>query len=224
MVAALLCLVVLKPAVAQGELNYNLVHLQAESSREVANDLAQATLAVETRDNDPARVADAINTAMTWAMAQVKSEPKVRAESGGYYTGPIYDHGNVVGWRGSQELRLESTDATALSTLVGGLQERLQVKAMGFAVSREARLEVENALIEDALAAFRERAEIVRESLGAKSFRIVDISVGAEGMHPPPQPRYRVEAMAVSKAVAAPALEAGSSRVVVTVSGRVQLD
>jgi predicted secreted protein len=80
---------------------------------------------------------------------------------------------------------------------------------------------VEDELITQALDAFKQRAELVRKQLSAKSYRIVDIAINGGG--PQPMPQMRGYSMAKAD-IAAPALEAGSSSVSVNVSGVIELE
>jgi predicted secreted protein len=147
------------------------VSFEVAAEREVQNDRAVATLSASAEDNNPANLAGQINDAMAWALKQVKAHSGVTARSGAYRTYPVYDDRRIVRWRGSQELRLESGDMERLAQLIGKLQERLQVQSMQFMISTDKRQEVESGLTEKALGAFRERAELIRTSLGASGDR-----------------------------------------------------
>lgn len=198
------------------------VSFQVEVGRDVENDRAVATLSAIAEDRDPGRVAQQINEAMGWALEQVKAQSVVKPRSGTYQTYPVYDERKIVRWRGSQQLQLESGDIARLAQLIGSLQERLQVQGMQFLVSDARRRDVEAALTGEALASFQQRAELIRKSLGASGYRLMDLSVHTGGPRPPVP--LRAEAMSVSRAaVAAPAMEQGTSSVTVQVSGRIHL-
>jgi predicted secreted protein len=197
----------------------DLITLQVQAMRPVANDLAQAVLAVEAEDRDPARLADAVNRSMDWALELAREARGVDIRTGTYSTRPIYSRGILTHWRAVQELQLESREVAELTRLIGQLQEQLQVRGMSFRVSVERRREAENALIVEALQAFRERAGIVRDTLGAEDYRIVRIDIGTGEEFRPMTARV----MAEDASMAAPAVEAGTSEVTVRVSGTVQL-
>jgi predicted secreted protein len=198
------------------------VSFQVEVERDVENDRVRATLGVTAEDRDPARLAQQINDKMGWALDQLKGQPAIQSRSGSYQTYPVYDERKIVRWRGAQELQLESGDIDRLARLVGKLQERLQVQSMQFLVSAAKRSDVESSLTEEALAAFQQRAEVIRKSLGARGYRLMDVNVHTGGLRPPLP--LRAEAMSVSRAaVASPAIEQGTSSVAVQVSGRIQL-
>ncbi|TDI95232.1 MAG: DUF541 domain-containing protein [Deltaproteobacteria bacterium] len=208
-----------------GEDAMNRVSLQAESSKQVANDLMQAVLSAELEDRSPAKLADMINQAMTWALAKSRNAPGITVQSGGYQTYPIRREGAIVAWRASQQLRLESSDTDRMTVLIGELQSRLQLGSLTFTVSREVRRATENELIDAALDIFKQRAEIVRENLAAASYRIVEIDIRTSGAPPrPPAPRGGRHMALHAESVTRPAVEAGSSEVSVSVSGTIQLD
>jgi predicted secreted protein len=198
------------------------VSFQVDVERDVENDRAMATLSVTAEDRDPARLAQQINDSMSWALEQLKGQAAIKSRSGTYQTYPVYDERKIVRWRGLQELQLESGDIDRLTRLIGTLQERLQVQSMQFLVSAAKRRDVEAALTEEALAAFQQRAEVIRKSLGASGYRLMEVSVHTGGVRPPVP--VRAEAMSVSRAaVSSPTVEQGTSSVSIQVSGRIRL-
>jgi predicted secreted protein len=201
----------------------NRVSFQVESSRDVANDWIQAVVGITDEDVDSARLADRINATMTRAMAVAKAAPAVRVKSGGYATHPIHQDGKLRRWRASQDLVLESADVDAVTVLVGKLQSELQLRSIGFSISPERRSATEDELIAEALTAFKARAEIVRENLGASHYEIVELSINTQGASPPRPAFAEARAMGASK-VAPPALEGGTSRLSVHVSGTIELE
>jgi predicted secreted protein len=198
------------------------VGLQVERTREVANDWVVAVVGVQDEDADAAQLADRVNRNMAWALEQARGVADVKQRSGGYNTHPVYEEGRLRRWRASHELVLESADPDALTALLGVLQSRLQLRSLEFSVSPESRRRVQDALIEEALDAFKARAEIVRANLGASGWVIDRIDVSTDGARPP---RPMVHAMeARSAAVTPPAVEAGSSTLSARVSGTIALE
>lgn len=198
------------------------VSFHVERGRDVANDWLRAALAVTDEDVDPAALANRVNQLMGWALDVARSEKRVKVQSGGYSTHPVYDKNRIRRWRASQELWIESADFDAATKLVGELQSRLQLESLAFSVSPEQRRKIEDALIEEALAAFQDRAQLVRKKLGASGYQIVLLGIDTPGRPPPPRPMMRT-AMAEA-AVAPPAVEGGTSRVTVHVNATIELD
>jgi len=227
LVSLLLCvapLLVWTPAVnADNDKVEDQVNFQVQAGRDVANDRVTAILSATTENRDPAKLAESINTDMNWAVEKLRTRSAIKTQSGSYQTYPVYDDKKIVRWRGRQDLQLESGDVDVLSSVLGDLQERLQIQSLQFSVSPEKRDNVESALIEAALAAFRKRAALISRSLDATDYALVDMSIHTGGMRPPVP--VRVEAASLSSRVqsSAPAIEQGTSRLTVQVSGRIQL-
>jgi predicted secreted protein len=223
--AAWIALLCTAPAFAEGSPEpMNRVSFQVETSREVVNDRVQAVIGVTDEDADSAILADRINTKMSRALAVAKAATGVRVQSGGYSTHPIHQDGKLRRWRASQDLVLESTDIDAITSLVGKLQAELQLRSIGFSISPERRRSVEDELIAEALAAFKERAEIVRKSLGARSYELVQVSINNSSGGPPQPYRMEMDSMMKTTSQVAPALEAGNSQISVYVTGTIELD
>jgi predicted secreted protein len=208
------------------EPRFNQVDLQAEVTREVANDLMTATMVAEANDPSPAQVAAQINRATADALKVAAEFKTVKARSGFTNTFPVYDRaGKLTGWRGRSELRLESKDMQAMSTLIGRLQSSLQLGGVQFAVSPEVRRQVQNELLTEAVAAFRERADIATKALGGRSYKIRRIGLNTGGFVPGPRPMMAERAVAASSpSVPPPAFESGTSMVQVSANGTVEVE
>lgn len=221
----LLIVLLLAAAVARAqdrpEALFNLVALSAQATREVANDTLVAVLAAEAEGPDAATLAETVNRAMREALRIAKGVAAVKSGTGVYQTLPVYDKARVVRWRVRQELRLESKDFAAATDLVGKLQPALVVARMTAQVSADARRAAEKALIAEAIAAFQERAGLVREANGAKAWRLKEMNVGTSDASPAPMRAYAAQALRAD--AAPPVVEAGTSTLQVTVNGTIQL-
>lgn len=174
------------PAWAESE-PYNRVDFQSEAARTVANDLLSATLSIEVNDKSPARIAQKINAALNEALHRSDTYTSVKVTSGNQDTYPVYDKNNHLdSWRGRGELHLSSRDFKAAGELIGQLQGQMQLVGMQFSVAPETRRELENALVEEAISAFKKRADTVRNSLAGESYKIVHLSInlGSPGVMP----------------------------------------
>lgn len=203
---------------------YNVVELQTEAQRELANDTLTASLYVELSDANPANLATAVNKVSNEALRVAKEFDAVRVRSGNNQTYPVYAKGNVLqGWRTRAEIRLESRDFVAASRLIGKLQASMLLGNAAFSVSPEARRQAEAELIAEAIAAFKARAEIVRGALAGRSYKIQRLNV-SNGYNAP-QPRFAMARTMAGGApeVVAPALEGGVSMVTVSVGGAIEV-
>ncbi|MES9887698.1 MAG: SIMPL domain-containing protein [Candidatus Sedimenticola sp. 6PFRAG1] len=144
-----------------------------------------------------------------------------------YSTSPIYSKSSsfsgdkITGRRVRQSLRLESKDTTALSNLLGKLQEVLALSNIHYTVSPEKREEAQQRLIAEAIIKFKRRATLVSGELDTHDYRLVNMNINTSGVSPR---HFPVRAMAMEmKSAAPPALEAGTQRVEVRVSGTIEL-
>jgi predicted secreted protein len=219
----LLCLAVFASSgFADDELRYNQVRLQSRQTESVSNDTMHVTLQTYAEMQDPAKLATRINQEMEWALAQTKQLKGVKVRTGSYQTWPVTRKEVTTGWRGQQDLILESRDTQLLSRLTGKLQDKLQIRSMSFSVSDEKRVTVENRLIDLALNAFKERARIVGDNLKANGYRIVELNVGTSTARPPMMHQARVASMSM-EANDAVAVEGGESDIRITVNGTIEL-
>lgn len=205
------------------EPRYNTVTLQAEAQREVQNDLLNATLYVEANDASPAAVANAVNKSVNEALRVAKEFKGVRVRSGNNQTFPVYSRSNQLqGWRGRGEIRIESRDFEAASTLIGKLQSGMQIANMSFSISREARIAAEDELAVEAIAAFKARAEVLRKALGGRGYKLQSVNV-SNGRNVP-QPRFAMARAAPAAPEVVPLnVEGGFSVITVTASGSIEV-
>ena len=208
--------------VREGDVLYNRVYLDAQAEREVPNDEMRVVLFVEQQGRDAESLQQRINQDMNWALDMAKREKDIATSSGSYRTVPLYENRLIARWRVSQELELVSTSINRLTELTGRLQERLQVRSMDFRPTKATRDRYQEELMEEALALFKRRAEIVGRHMPTPKYRIVELQVNAGG-GPIPMERMKLATMAM-QADAAPGVEAGTSLMTVTVSGNVQFE
>lgn len=197
-----------------------VISLDAQALREVPNDLMRVSYYVEMEDTDPQRLAASVNRSANEALAVAKQLKNAQVQSGGYSTYPLRDKANkIVRWRSRVDFSVEGKEFRELSELTARLQSSVQVAGVAFSVSREVRTKAEEALIQEAVAAFQARAELVARAAGISGYRIREMTVQAEGSRPPPMPR--MAAMA-AEAVPAPSFEAGVSSITLRVSGSIE--
>ncbi len=201
--------------------SYNVVELQAEAQREIQNDLMTASLYVEQSGENPARVSNSVNKIVNEALGTVEDVKSVKASTEGYQTYPVYGKTNrLEAWRVRSEIRIESKDFNAASNLIGKLQSTMHLSSLGFTVSPEARRQAENELITQAISNFRERADIVKQSLNGRGYKLRKMSINTGGFHPRP---VLARGMAAQE-VAAPTVEGGTSQITVIVGGSIEVE
>lgn len=214
------------PALAADQLHYNQISLRAEVSQEVARDKMIVTLYTESQNTDPAKLAAEVTTIMNKALGEAREVKAVTLRQGSRNSYPIYDNKNqkITGWRERAELRLESADFPALSKLTGELLNTLKMDNMDFAIANATRKSSEDALLKDAVAAFKARAQLATDALGGKGYKIVNLNFNTNG-YPMPYARnggMMMKAAAMDSAPT-PEVEAGTSQVSMSADGVIEV-
>jgi len=214
------------PALAE-DVHYNQISLRAEASQEVPRDLMVVTLYTEAQNTDAAKLAAEITTAMNKAIGEAKQVKGVTLRQGSRNSYPVYDNKSqkITAWRERAELRLESADFAALSKLTGDLMQTLKMGSMQFTVAKATRIASQDALLKDAVNAFRARAQMATDALGGKGYKIVILNLNSNGY---PQPYMRSEMMMKAAAPAmdsapTPEIEAGTSEVSMSADGVIEV-
>jgi predicted secreted protein len=189
----------------------------------VQNDEMNVSMFVEINDADPARLSQRLNNIANEALQIAKAQKNVKARTGTNRSYPVYDRNNkLTGWRGRSEIRLDSKDFAAVSSLIGKLQSSMQLENVSFEVSPELRRQTQNELMTEVVAAFRQRAQVLQQALGGTSYKLRRMSVNTSGGVVSPMP-MTMRAKASEAYAAAPTFEGGSSQIQVSASGTIEV-
>lgn len=202
-------------------LTYDRVDLSASARQQVPNDTLVAILFREMEGPGAAALAEEVNKAVAEAIKRIKQVPGIQVQTLDYQTLPVYQKERITAWRVRQSIRLETRDVAKLGTLLGEIQQRLNLQSIGYSVSPERLKEVEDRLIPQALKDFQQRAELVSRELGRSRYRIVALRVETAG--PPQRPAFMAARAAPMEAAAPVPIEAGEQKLTVNVNGTIEL-
>ncbi|NNK58504.1 MAG: SIMPL domain-containing protein [Desulfofustis sp.] len=208
-------------AIADEPVQFNIVNLRVEQTREVSNDVMVVVMQTTAQKNSSTEAARSVNEVMAWADKIISEDQRISHQTLNYQTRPVYQNKTITGWSASQQLQLRSQDIEALTTMAGSLQQKLQIVSMQFQVSPDRRAEELETLVVEALEAFHTKAELVTRTLNADDYRLVNLSIDESGGPMPYRAIARAEAMTVG--AAPPSVEAGDSKIQVSVTGSIQL-
>lgn len=202
---------------------YRLIQLQADATREVANNQMEAVLFTELNSSSPTSLSQDITRTLNDAMRQAAKYPQVKVSTGAQSTYPVYDEKNKLkGWRARAQIELKSTDFKATSDLITALQDKMQVQSINFSVSDAERKRVENELMVEASQAFQQRAQLLQQSWQASGYELVNLDLNAMNNERPPI-MYAMKARDASAAMESQNVQGGNSQMRVNASGSVQL-
>ncbi|QDL37423.1 SIMPL domain-containing protein [Rhodoferax sediminis] len=204
----------------------NVVHLAAQGSVEVQQDLLSITMNTTREGPDAGTVQNQLKAALDVALAEAKraAQPgQMEVRTGNFSLSPRYGRdGKISGWQGSAELVLEGRDFARISTAAGKIQT-LTMGNVTFGLSREQRAQVEGEAQTMAIDRFKARASDIAKGFGFAGYSLREVSVNANDQGVVPRPRMMAMEAKAAMAEAPVPVEAGKSTVLVTVSGTVQL-
>ena len=88
---------------------------------------------------------------------------------------------------------------------------------------RNTRKTREDAMLKDAVNAFKARAQLATEALGGKGYKLVSLNLNTGGFQPPMPRHYAAKGMAMMEAAPTPEIEAGTSQVTVSADGVIEV-
>ena len=207
------------------QLNYNLVNVQAEATRQISNDEMYAVLYIERSKKQPAELSALITQLMNQAIAASKKYPQVKVETGTQSTYPVYDNDSqkLKEWRGRAEIRVKSTNFKAVSQLISELQQNFQTQSINFTVSDAQRKKVENELMVEASKNFQQRAQMLTSAWNKSGYQLVNLNLNTNNYYPQPvMMRANMAKFAGAEAADAQNVEAGESKITVNANGSIQ--
>ena len=215
-------------SVLASEQLYNQISLRAEAHQEVSHDQMQVILYTEEQGADPARLAADITKTLNQAVSTARKQLAIHVKLGSRSSYPVHDSKGqkITAWRERAELRLESTDFSALSALTGELLKTLKMSNMQFSIAPKTRISSEDELLKEAISAFQARAKLVSEAMGSKNYKVVSLNLNSSGFARPPMyarsGKMMVSAMADQESIT-PEVEAGSSQVSMIADGVIEV-
>lgn len=201
---------------------YPRATLSAQASTEIQQDTVQVTLATEISGATQQQVSDQLNVQLDAAMKQAKGHHDIQVSSGSYRIWPASDRdGKIAEWRGRAEILLKSQDFNAASQLAAQMSPHLPIDGLVFSVSRELRATEEQKLMQQAVQAFRDRAQALTQALGFAGYHLYSLDLGGSGEVLYSAAPRMMGAMAADK-IAAP-LAPGEQTISVSVQGVIVL-
>lgn len=202
------------------------IQLSAQAREEVANDTLTALLYAEEQDADSAALANRINQKLEQAYARARKAGFADIRAGNYTTTPVINqNGKISGWRARGEVVIESTRIREALAVVSSLQQELMLQQLGFSLSRKARDALEQKLTDEAIAAFRDKAQRAARAFGYAGYEIREVSVDSASDGDGRRPMLmmaKAGGAARADAVAELSAEAGKATLSVNVAGSVR--
>jgi predicted secreted protein len=231
-VAAFAAALAAEPALANEPPLQNVVSLSASATVEVNKDLLNVTLSTTREGTDAGAVQAQLKQALDAALAEAKKAARpgqVDVQTGNFSLYPRYANATssgrtptITGWQGSAEVIVEGRDMAAIGQLTGRITT-LTIARVTYRVSRDATQRVEGDVANQAIAAFRAKAELYAKQFGYAGAAVREVTV-TTGDAQAPMPMMRMQAATASaQGGEALSVEPGKALVTATVNGTVQM-
>ncbi|MDO5666557.1 MAG: SIMPL domain-containing protein [Alcaligenaceae bacterium] len=213
----------------------SFVRVGAEAYREVREDRANVTLSKELDGEDQRQLMRDINLAMRNVVELGKDNPELELETGNYSLRKNIQYKKdttkieKITYTAIGQVIVRSKNFDELLAFVEAAHEDMLVGNIHFDLSTDLRRSVEEEILEEAIEAFRVKAETIATGLGYERFEVRNIEVSDSESSSPIRP-LRSMTMSLDTASvkaptpsAAPPLEGGKQMVRVSVSGQIIL-
>jgi predicted secreted protein len=205
---------------------HQVLHLTASAQTEVPQDWLVMVLTVQKDGVQAASVQKQLHAVLGAALAVATPMAKpgaVEVSTGEMNVSPRYGRdGKINAWAGFAQLILQGRDSVQIATLASRLPDSV-VSQMDWRLSQEQRVAAESRLQAEAVERFQSKAQSLTQQFGLTAYTLKEVRVNAqetaEGLV---IPRMAMAQMDAPSAAPVPTL-AGKSRVVVNVSGSIQL-
>lgn len=221
----LILMTMLLSATAQAEsLHYNIISLSASAEKTVARDTMRVVFSIEEMGKNRQEVSNQTTTRSNRVIQAARQNRALKAElsSRNTYSYTLKNQKNTLQWQDSATITVVSSDFGALEKFIAQVQKYAAVQSLSFYTSRQKQSKMEEDLIQQAIQAFRKKAQSITQALGKKQYQIVEMSIDQQHNHAPMM--YRTEGVMLASAKAAtPDTEAGEESLRLQVSGRIQV-
>lgn len=198
--------------------------LDAQASQEVDNDELWVSLSVSRDGTNPTEITHAVLAKLNAAVAQARKLDGVQLQVGNVHTSPVWGpKGKTNQWTAQAELSLVSTNTNALGQLASELTSLMQLNGVQFRLSKDKRLRVEKALLNDMAASFKDRASSIAVAFGFKTYRIQSLNFNPKQERPYPMPMAMARSMATDAAAISIPNEGGKTAVSVGMQASIEL-
>lgn len=203
------------------------LHLSASAQTEVRQDWLVVRLHARHQAVDAATVQRHLQALQDRALTTIRPEvndEQFQLQTGSFRVYPRYGRdGKIQHWEGVSELVIQGRDVPRITRVAANTRD-WTVADMHFQLSRQAREQAEQALMQDAIAQFNSKAQALASGFGFKAFDLHEVHINAEG-HATMPAMLRMSADGMQGGQVQPPLSAepGLSPVSVNLSGAVRL-
>jgi predicted secreted protein len=205
---------------------HNVVSFSSTVQQEVTHDMLTLTLQATRSGAVAAEVQADLKRALDGALTQARFAAKpgdMDVRTGQFSIQPMYSNsGKINAWQGVAQLVLQGRDMARIAQTAGKLNQ-LNIVNVAYGLSRETQQQYQTEMVNQAIEAFRARAQQMAKAFGFAHYTLGEVSVQTGDAGYQMRPMMMKSAMMADGAEAAVPIEPGKGEINVTVSGHVIL-
>lgn len=205
---------------------HNVVSFSSTAQQEVTHDMLTITLQATRTGAVAAEVQAELKQALDVALTEARRAAKpddMDVRTGQFSIQPIYSsNARISSWQGQAQLILQGRDMARIAQTAGKLN-KLNIVNVAYGLSRETQQQYQTQLVNQAIEAFRERAQQMAKAFGFAHYTLGEVSVQTGDAGYQMRPMMMKSAMMADGMEAAVPIEPGKGEINVTVSGNVIL-
>ncbi len=199
---------------------YDVVNFRTSVDKSVKHNFWQAQVFIQHTNASLEKATSATNQALEKALNIIKQQKNVQIKDNNLRSRVHYNDKNQQdGWVVSGELTLRSGDNKALAETLTALNGLVAVQSLSSGVSKNKIASLDDEMIKNVLQQFENKADFIRKSMHAKSYKIVYLNINSPMADSYPQPYLMMRSSNATTAV----LDEQKTTLKATVDAQIQL-
>ncbi|MDF7675382.1 SIMPL domain-containing protein [Neisseriaceae bacterium ESL0693] len=208
-------------------LNYGLVSLNTTASLPVNRNELVLQLKIEQKGNDREQVSQIVTQRLNQVLRRAHAHHDFNTTQLSRSVYPVSDYKNGTkihsGWRDQAMVQIKSKNLSALNRFAAEVQQLAMISGMDYQVANDTLRQYQKTLTQQAIDQFKQRAEEISHQLGARSYKIVAISIGNSDSERVSVPLMGLSAARVDDEMPVQDNAAGKTELMLNVTGQIQV-
>lgn len=208
---------------SQAQENHSIFHLSTQVHRTVEKDVMHAEISARQNGKDLATLKKSLSAQLNPVLDHAKSIKEIELNAEGIQQYADYnDKGKIIGWVAEGRIQLQSKNFEAIAHILDNLKGDVAISHIHFSVSKEKIASLEDEMTQEIIRQFQHKAELIRQSLNAKTYRLSEVRLDTPNGETPLYETRMYSAKAENLNTGLP-LEAGKQTLSASASGKVVL-
>lgn len=218
----LLLLGLLSPFAMADDMPNNQYQFSVQVQEDVENDTLNLTLGARAQNSDLRAANAQVNDDIKHILAVIGQNKDLQPQLLAMQSQPVYQGGGIKNWLVSQSIYIKTKNFTSALASIEKLKPKLDQMELRFSVSPELQQKTEDSLLKKALQAFKERANLIADTMGSSNYTIGQVNVD-NSLQNSPVARPRMLMMEAKMGADDGGSAEGKTTISMTVSGNITL-